>query len=285
MSALRQRMIQDLRIRNYSPKTIKEYVRRVRDFAGYFKKSPALLGPPHVRQYQVHLVDEEHASWAKFNQSVCALRFFYQTTLKKDWPVKHIPFPRGEKKLPVVLSVQEVGILLAAVKNLKHRTVLETMYAAGLRISEAVHLRIPDVDSARMALRIERGKGRKDRYVTLAPALLGKLREYWKVYRPRHYLFPGESPDRPLSLTIIQRAVVQAARAARIQKRVKCHTLRHCFATHLLETGVDLRTIQLLLGHHSLNTTAIYLHVATKTLKEKTESADLLRAIGEHSPH
>jgi len=174
MTILRQRMIEGLRIRNYSPKTIKEYIRRVRDFASYFRKSPAVLGPPHIRQYQLHLVDQK-ASWTKFNQSVCALRFFYRTTLQKGWPVKHIPLPRQPKKLPVVLSVEEVGELLAAVQYLKHRTVLQTMYAAGLRISEAAGLRISDIDSGRMALRIEQGKGKKDRYVMLSPTLLGKL--------------------------------------------------------------------------------------------------------------
>jgi site-specific recombinase XerD len=167
------------------------------------------------------------------------------------------------------------------VENLKHRTALETIYGAGLRISESLGLKIPDVDSHRMALRIVQGKGRRDRYVSFSPTLLGKLRVYWKAYRPSEYLFPGESPDRPLSKTVIQRAVGVAAKTAGIRKHVKTHTLRHCFATHLLEAGVDLRTIQLLLGHRSLNTTAIYLHVASKALQRTAEAMDLLRRLDE----
>jgi site-specific recombinase XerD len=274
-------MIEDLRIRNYSPGTISVYVRCVEKFACYFGKSPAVLGPPHIRQYQVHLVEEKKASWSWFNQSVCALRFLYHTTLGRDWAITHIPFPKRPRKLPVVLSVPEVGRLLRAVGDLKHRTVLETMYAAGPRISEALGLRVSDIDSERMALRIEQGKGRKDRYVTLSPTLLGKLREYWKVYRPPHFLFPGKSPERPLSLGAIQKAVVKARKVAGIKKPASTHTLRHSFATHLLERGVDLRTIQMLLGHTSLSTTAIYLHVATKSLRKTGESNDLLRAIEE----
>jgi site-specific recombinase XerD len=274
-------MIDDLKIRNYAPGTIGEYVRRVRQFACYFGKSPDLLGPPHIRQYQVHLVNEEKASWTKFNQTVCALRFLYRTTLGKDWAITHIPFPKQPKKLPVVLSIKEVGKLLGAVTNLKYRSVLETMYGAGLRISEAVTLRIADIDSSRMVLRIVEGKGRKDRYVTLSPTLLGKLREYWRKYRPREFLFPGSSPDKPLSVSAVQRAVVRARKHAGIRKPVKSHTMRHSYATHLLEGGVDLRTIQILLGHRSLNTTAIYLHVATKRLRDTGRSNDLLRAVEE----
>jgi site-specific recombinase XerD len=276
-------MIEDLRIRNYSPETIDHYVRRVREFACYFRKSPEFLGPEHIRGYQVHLIGPGKASWAKFNQTVCALRFFYKTTLGKDWAITHIPFPKQPKRLPVVLSVQEVGRLLAAVSNLKHRTVLETMYAAGLRVSEALHLMVGDVDSGRMVLRINQGKGRKDRYVSLSPTLLVKLREYWKIYRPRRALFPGRSAEEPLTSESIQRVVASARTAAGIQKPVKTHTLRHSYATHLLEAGVDLRTIQILLGHRSLNTTAIYLHVATKKLRETAVANDLLRAAAEQA--
>lgn len=279
MTSLRQRMIQDLRIRNYSPKTIKEYVRRVADFALYFRRSPDLLGPPHIRQFQVHLIEERHSSWAVFNQSVCALRFFYTATLGKDWAIKHIPFPKQPKKLPVILSVPEVAELLGAVENLKHRTLLETLYGAGFRISEATHLRIPDIDSQRMMLRIEQGKGRKDRYVPISPTLLQKLREYWRVYRPTVWLFPGESLDKPAAISTFQKAFSKARRKVGIKKPVKCHTLRHCFATHLLEAGVDLRTIQIILGHRHLNTTSIYLHVASKSLQMTAESKDLLRTI------
>ena len=282
MTPLRQRMIEDLKIRNYAPRTLGTYVDRVADFARYFGKSPELLGPPHIRQYQVHLLEEVGSSWSVFNQSVCALRFLYQTTLGKDWAIKHIPFPKCPKRLPVVLSVQEVGNLLDAVTDLKHRTELEVMYAAGLRIAEATHLRVPDIDSQRMVLRIEQGKGRKDRYVSLSPTLLGRLRAYWKAYRPdpEGWLFPGKKPQCPVSPGSIRRALSLAKQKAGIKKAVRSHTLRHSFATHLLEAGVDLRTIQILLGHRSLNTTAVYLHVATKSLQKTGESNDLLKAAG-----
>jgi integrase/recombinase XerD len=279
MTPLRQKMIEDLRIRNYSPETIDTYVRRVAAFAQYFGKSPEHLGPPHIRQYQVHLLEEIRASWPVFNQTVCALRFLYKKTLGKHWIIEHIPFPKQPKKLPVVLSPKEVGRLLAAVRALKQRTALETIYATGLRISEATHLRVPDIDSQRMVLRVVAGKGRKDRYVPLSPTLLAKLRQYWKVYRPAHWLFPGSSPKKPLSTSSIQRALSLATKKAKIKKRVRPHTLRHCFATHFLEAGVDLRTIQLLLGHDSLKTTAVYLHIATKSLQDATGSRDLLKAI------
>ena len=285
MTSLRQRMIEDLRIRNYAPGTIRVYVHCVEKFAWYFGRSPEFLGPQHVRQYQVYLIDEVQTSWTVFNQTVCALRFLYRTTLGRDWAVTHIPFPKHPKKLPVVLSVPEVGRLLRAVGNLKHRTVLETMYAAGCRVSEALNLRLADVDNERMALRIVQGKGRKDRYVTLSPTLLANLRAYWKVYRPPEFLFPGRSPERPLTCAVVQGAIVEARKNAGIKKRVTTHTLRHSFATHLLERGVDLKTIQVLLGHASLDTTSVYLHVASETLRKTGESNDLLRAIEESKKH
>ena len=272
-------MIEDLKIRNYAPRTISTYVQRVAAFAKHFGASPERLGPAHVRTYQVHLVEKAKVSWSVFNQSVCALRFLYLMTLEKDWAVTHIPFPKQPKKLPVVLSPGEVGEVLSQVKDLKQRTVLECMYASGLRITEAMHLRIRDVDSRRMVLRIVEAKGKKDRYVPLSPTLLSKLREYWKVYRPVDWLFPGRTAEKPLSLTMVQRAISSAGKKAGLLKRVKSHTLRHSFATHLLEAGVDLRTLQLVLGHQNLNTTAIYLHVATKALQAGGGTNDLLKAL------
>lgn len=280
MSALRDRMIQDLRIRNYSPRTVDIYVRAVSGFARHLHCSPDRLGPEQVRQYQLYLIEEKKASWPTFNQAVCALRFFYEVTLGRKEMVEHIPYPRSERKLPVVLSLGEVGRFLAAVSNLKHRTVLMTMYGAGLRLSEALHLRLPDVDSERMVLRISQGKGRKDRYVSLPPALLESLRSYWKSYRPKEWLFPGKSDDRPIHATGVQRACAGARQKARMAKPVTTHTLRHCFATHHLEAGTDLRTIQHLLGHGHLNTTAIYLHVVTATSRSASGKGltDLLEA-------
>lgn len=276
MSILRQRMIEDLQIRNYSPKTIDTYIDLTARFARYFGKSPDVLGPEHIRRYQVFLVKEKRVSWTKFNQTVCALRFLYRITLRRSWAVEHIPFPKGEKRLPVVLDVGEVGQLLSAVDNLKHRTVLMSQYSAGLRIAETLSLKVPDVDSRRMLLRIEQGKGKKDRYASLSPSLLTALREYWKIYRPTSWLFPGRSPDKPLRPGIIQRVCAQAAKKAGIAKPVHPHTLRHCFATHLLEAGTNLRTIQLLMGHRGLNTTAQYLHIARTALQLTDQGRDLL---------
>ena len=281
MTALRQRMIEDLKIRNYSPRTIENYVRYVKQFASYFGKSPELLGLPHVREYQLFLLEEKRVAWPTYNGSVCALKFLYQKTLQVDWKVTKIPFAKQPKRLPVVMSVEEVRRLLGAVKNLKHRTVAETMYATGVRLAEALNLRVRDIDSSRKLIRIEQGKGRKDRYVTLSPTLLDRLREYWKISRPADVLFPGQWPDKPLSRKVIQHAVVRARKVAQIRKPVTSHTLRHSFATHLLERGVDLRTIQILLGHRSLKTTAVYLHITSERLRKTGESNDLLNAVAE----
>lgn len=264
MTELRQRMIADLRIRNYSPRTIECYTQRVAAFARHFGKSPAELGPEQIRSYQTTLVDSKRASWSLFNQTVCALRFLYGTTLQRPETIDHIPFPRQPKKLPVVLGRRELGRFFAAIGNLKHRTVLMTMYAAGLRVSEALRLRPGDVESERQCLRVAQGKGQKDRYTILAPMLLEQLRAYWRQERPRTWLFPGRRPDQPLTTTSIQRLCPAAARRAGLARRVTTHTMRHCFATHLLEAGTDLRTIQQMLGHRSLETTALYLHVAVK---------------------
>jgi len=263
MTALRERMITDLRIRNYSPRTIECYIGCVAAFARHFSTSPAALGPEQIRTYQAFLLETKHASWAVFNQTVCALRFLYGTTLGQPGLIEQIPFPRQPKQLPVVLSREELARFFAAIPNEKHRTVLMTMYAAGLRLSEALALQVADVDSARQCVRVAQGKGQKDRYTLLPPTLLGQLRTYWRAVRPTAWLFPGQQPGTPLTATVIQRRCAPAAREAKLTKRVTTHTMRHCFATHLLEAGTDLRTIQQLLGHGSLQTTAVYLHVAT----------------------
>jgi integrase/recombinase XerD len=277
MTKLRQRMIEDLRVRNYSPRTIDVYTRCVADFAKYFGKSPEQLGAPHIREYQTFLVETKHASWTAFNQTVCALRFLYKVSLGQAELIEHIPFPRQEKKLPVVLSQDELARFFAAVRNVKHRTALMTMYAAGLRLSEALGLTVRDIDSERMLLRVQQGKGKRDRYAPLSPTLLLRLREYWKIVRPSTWLFPGRRPDQALTPTAIQRICGPAARRAGLRKPVKTHTMRHCFATHLLEAGTDLRTIQLLLGHTSLQATAVYLHVATSALQSTRGAVDLLQ--------
>ena len=277
-SLLRTRMIEDLRIRNYSERTVEIYVRCVAEFAKHFGQSPEALCEGEIREYQRYLVEVKKASWAFFNQTVCALRFLYTKTLHKDWMVVHIPFPRREKRLPEVLSIEEVSKLFANVRALKQRTILQAMYGAGLRLMEALSLQPKDIDSERMVIRVRQGKGRKDRYVTLSPTLLETLREYYKACCPKKatLLFPNRNGDEPTHPTTVQRACTRAARAAGLSKRVTTHTMRHSFATNLLEAGTDLRTIQLLLGHGSLNTTAIYLHIAIGAQQSRREMVDLL---------
>lgn len=277
MTALRQRMIQDLQIRNYSPRTVDTYIRCVSLFAKHFSKSPDQLGPQQIRAYQNFLVQTKKASWSYFNQTVCALRFLYRVSLGRPELIAHIPFPKKEKKLPVILSIEELRTFFCAIRNLKHRTCLKVLYATGLRLSEALNLRLEDIDSQRMTVRVRRGKGRRDRYVDLSPALLKALREYWKVYRPNTWLFAGKYPDHSLHATAIQKAVATARRQSGITKPIHPHTMRHCFATHLLEAGTDLRTIQVLLGHASMSTSAIYLHVAARTAQSGSATVDLLQ--------
>jgi len=277
MSRLRQRMLEDLRIRNLSPRTLKCYVWHVEQFSRHFGKSPAVLGPEEIRQYQVYVVEKTRASWSWFNQAVCALRFLYGVTLRKDWTIDHIPHAKREKTLPAVLSVAEVRCLLKAVPNVKHRALLMTIYAGGLRLSEGIGLKVADIDSARMMLHVRQGKGAKDRLVPLSDVLLRHLREYWRVHRPTGYLFPGALHGRPLHPTAVQKAFQMARLRSGIRKPASVHTLRHSFATHHLEAGTDLRTIQGLLGHSSLETTSVYLHVCNGA---KT-GADPLAALGD----
>ena len=285
MTELRQRMIADLRIRNYSPRTVDCYTRCVAAFARHFGRSPADLGPEHVRAYQTHLVEQRRTSWSAFIQAVSALRFLYGTTLQRPGWIADIPFPRQPKRLPVVLSREELARFFAAIPNLKHRTILMTMYAAGLRVLEALHLHVADVDSARQCLRVEQGKGQKDRYTLLPPSLLQQLRAYWHAtHSTSTWLFPGRHGDAPLTASAIQRGCGPAARRAGLTKRVTTHTMRHCFATHLLEAGTDLRTIQQLLGHHSLTTTAVYLHVTAGQRPGPQPATDLLAGTGATPP-
>jgi site-specific recombinase XerD len=277
MTELRQQMIREMRVRNYSPKTIKLYVAQVAGFAKYFGRSPDQLGPEHIRGYQVYLVEEKQASWSHFNVAVCALRFFYKITLGKDWVIQHLPYAKRPKKLPVVLSREEMERFLECLPHATHRLILMTAYSAGLRVSEVVTLKIDDIDSARMLIRVEAGKGGKDRYVPLSGVLLEILRAYWKVARPATWLFPGRQPDHYISPRTVQRACHRAARKAGIRKRVTTHTLRHSFATHLLELGTDVCTIQKLLGHRNLKTTAIYTHVSAAQIQATPSPLDLLK--------
>lgn len=275
MTLLRERMAEDLRIRNYSPRTVECYVSMMARFTREFEKPPGQLGPAEIRTFQLRLI-ESKVSWSLFNQAVCALRFFYRVTLPRDFAVEHIPFAKAKRPLPVVLSADEVRRLLGAATNFKHRAVLSLIYATGARLCEATHLRIADIDGERMTVHIRNGKGGRPRMVPMSAALRELLRAYWLAERPRDYLFPGAHPDRPLHETSVQHAVARARLVARIEKRAGVHTLRHSYATHLLELGVDLRTIQKLLGHTSLSTTAIYVHVTGRLLDAANKAIDLL---------
>jgi len=276
MTPLRRRMIDDMTLRNLAPKTIESYVQRVSGFARYFKTPPEQLGPDHVRAYLLHLVHERRLSWSHYNQVRSALRFLYCVTLKQDWVMQDIVCAKKPHTLPVVLSLDELTRFFRAITNLKHRAILRTAYAAGLRLSEVTQLRVADIDSQRMVLRVCQGKGRKDRYVMLSQKLLAVLREYWKIAKPRDYLFPGAQPDRPISRRTVMKACRDARDIAGLGKNVTVHTLRHSFATHLLEAGTDLRTIQILLGHRSLSTTARYTHVATAASQSTQSPFDRL---------
>jgi site-specific recombinase XerD len=269
-------MIDDLKVRNRSARTIQCYIAHVANFARHFGKSPELLGPEEIRQYQVYLVEQRHVSWSYFNQAVCALRFFYRHTLGHDWAVAHIPFPRQPRKLPVVLSQAEVIRLFDAIRSLKLRAMLMTAYAAGLRLAEVTHLQVSDIDSERMVIRVRQGKGQKDRYVMLSPTLLELLRLYWRAERPTSWLFPSKSKEQPINHSVVQRACHQAGLDAGLTKDVTVRSLRHSFATHLLEAGTNIRIIQTLLGHSSVSTTQRYTYVSNKTVRATESPLELL---------
>lgn len=276
MTPLRQRMLEDMSIRNFAQNTQESYLQQVSSFARHFSRSPEELGPEEIRAYQSHLVTDRHLSASSVGTASAALRFLYRVTLKRDWKPDDIPMPKKPFKLPVVLSPDEVLRFLACIENLKHRTILTTAYAAGLRVSEAAHLKVTDVDSQRMVIRVDQGKGNKDRYVMLSPRLLDDLRSYWKVARPKEWLFPGNIPGRPITRDAVGQACEKAHRASGITKPITPHSLRHAFATHLLESGTDVRRIQLLLGHRSLATTSRYLKIATSTVCATISPLDLL---------
>jgi integrase/recombinase XerD len=284
MTPLRQRMIEDMTLRNYADKTIEIYVERVATFAKHFGKSPERLDADDVRTYLLFLIQEKHASWSYYGQAICALRLLYRITLGKDWVVEGVASPRKGQKLPIVLSLDEVTQFFEGIAGLKHRAILMTAYAAGLRISEVVGLRVADIDSRRMTIRVCQGKGRKDRNVMLSPRLLAVLRAYWKATRPTDWLFPGNVPGRPITDGSVSRICVRAAQKSGLGKHITIHTLRHSFATHLLEAGTDLRTIQVLLGHRSLRTTAVYTHVSAATLQATQSPLDRLGPSAEGRP-
>jgi len=270
MSPLRRRMIEDMTVRNLAPTTQRSYLYAVAKFSRHFSRSPDRLGVEEVRAFQMHLVSTG-ISWPALNQTVCALRFFYGVTLGQAEIPERIPYAREPRKLPVVLSADEVVRFLEAVASLKTRTALTTAYAAGLRVSETVGLKVCDIDSGRMVIRVEHGKGGKDRYVMLSAQLLRILRTYWRLARPKHWLFPGRDESKPINVQVLHSSCRSACAAAGLAKRVTVHTLRHSFATHLLENGADIRIIQVLLGHSNLSTTARYTQVSNVLIR-RTES-------------
>jgi integrase/recombinase XerD len=275
ISPLRRRMIEDMAIRKFAAKTQHDYVQRVKDFAIFLGRSPDTAKAEDVRRFRLHLASSG-AGTPKINATVAALRFFFKVTLDRSDLVKHLSFIHEPRKVPVVLSPEEVARFLEAAPGIKYKAALSVAYGAGLRVSEVVSLKVSDIDSQRMMLRVEQGKGRKDRHAMLSPVLLELLRDWYRIARPRGWLFPGQNPVNPMTTRQLTRACQAAAHMAELTKRVTPHTLRHSFATHLLEQNIDVRVIQVLLGHAKLETTALYTRVATNTIREVMSPLDRL---------
>lgn len=274
MTPLRQSFIEDLQLRNRSARTIETYVYHVRELARYFNQSPDQLSSDQIHRYILHLLHQKRVSWSSYNQAMAAFRFFYRVTYPSDTVVTRLPYGKRPKCLPAVRSPQQVALFLDSVSNRTIRLVLRTIYATGLRISEALHLTAAQIDSSRMVVRVL-GKGQKERLVPLSPQLLSELRAYWRETRPTPWMFPGKDRLQPLNAATVQKACKRACRAADLP-RITPHTLRHCHATHLLEAGVDTRTIQALLGHHRIGTTALYTHVTLAGVRQVISPLDRL---------
>jgi len=267
ISPLRQRMIDDMTARRFTEDTQKDYVRNVRIFAAFLGRSPDTATREDLRRFQLHMAQQQ-ISPGSINAAIAALRFFFTVTLERPDLVRPLTIVNKPRKAPVVLSQEEVARLLEAAPGLKYKAALSVAYGAGLRVSEVANLTVRDIDSERMTLRVEQGKGQRDRYVMLSPQLLGLLRDWWRAARPQVWLFPGQNPINPITPRQLNRAVAAAKDLAGIAKRVSPHTLRHSFATHLLEQNVDIRVIQVLLGHAKLETTALYTRVAVNTIRD-----------------
>jgi integrase/recombinase XerD len=276
MSSLRQRMQDDLRLRNYSAATERIYLYHVDKFVHHFHSSPAVLGPEDIREYLLYLINERECSWSWSRQAVAALRFLYGVTLRRPHVVPTIPYPRREVHLPVVLTPLEVERLLSAVRCLKHKVILMTIYSAGLRLSEALNLTVADIDSGRMLIHVRQGKGKRDRILPLSPVLLHTIRQYQRVSDIGPWLFPGKSRLRPIRIGTVQGMIQRARTRAHLNKPATARTLRHSFATHLLESGTDIRVIQRLLGHATLASTEIYTHVSNLHLAAVRSPLDRL---------
>jgi site-specific recombinase XerD len=276
MTPLRERFIEDMRLRGLAPTTQRSYIHHVADFARFYDTSPEHLDLEAIRQYELHLLNEKKLSPESINAFVSAVQFLYLTTLEMPWGKEYFPRVRRPHKLPVVLSPEEVARFFEAVPALKYRAALMTCYGAGLRIGEAVALKVSDIDSERMLLRVEQGKGAKDRYVMLSPRLLAVLRTYWRALRPRLWLFPSWRTDRHLTSGALSQACRDAARTLGLPKAITAHTLRHSFATHLLENGTDIRVIQAMLGHSQIATTARYTQVSPQVVSHTLSPLDRL---------
>jgi integrase/recombinase XerD len=281
MTSLRQRMLEDLQIRNYSPATVACYVRSVAEFAQHFNRPPDQLGPEEIRAWQLFLLREKRVKASSYIQAVCGLRFFYRNTLNRKVAIEHIPLPRYEKKLPVILSKEEVKAMLEAPRNLRHRAILATLYGGGLRAAEVANLKVGDIDGSRKIISIRGGKGKKDRQVMLSATLREVLAAYYRWRHPTDWLFPGGNGKSacPITTDAVFKICTKAARLAGISKPVHPHSLRHAFATHLLEDGVNLLVIRDLLGHKSLKTTVRYLHVADSTVRSTRSPLELLDSL------
>jgi len=275
ISPLRQRMIDDMTARHFGEKAQKDYIRCVKNLAAFLGRSPETADLEDLRRFRLHLI-ESSLSVSSVNTAMQALRFFFSITLDKPGLLKALFRVQGPQKLPMVLTQEEVARLLESASCAKHKAALSVAYGAGLRASEVVSLKISDIDSARMVLRVEQGKGRKDRHAMLSPMLLDILREWWRIGKPKAWLFPGQNPVNPMTTRQLNRICHAAAHVAEIGKRVSLHTLRHSFATHLLEQDIDIRVIQVLLGHAKLNTTALYTRVATSTIRKVMSPLDRL---------
>jgi site-specific recombinase XerD len=282
MGKLRDQMEMDMRLRRFSPKTIACYLACMKGVAKHFRKSPAELGDEEIRAYLHYLMEERKASQSVLVQTYSAMKFFFENTLQKQWNAIRIPRCKQRRKLPGVLTREEVESILSATKNLKHRAILMTIYSAGLRIGEVTRLKVSDIESGRMMIRVNEGKGLKDRYTLLGERNLEMLRRYWKAYRPLEWLFPGRNASDPVSISAIQRVFKTSLEKAGIKKKASVHTLRHCFATHLLESGTDLYYIQRLLGHKSASTTSVYLHITGKDIGKIKSPID--SSVGNQEP-
>jgi integrase/recombinase XerD len=280
MTRLRKMMLEELQRRNYSDNTAEAYIRALRDFAAFYHQPPDKLGPDQIRHYQLHLMKEKQLATKSVVQKMAAMKFFYVRVLKRTFRWEELPYPKIAKRLPIILSKEEVSKIIDTAIDLYQRSILMTLYSTGMRCAELANLKVSDIDSNRMMIRIHCGKGGKDRDIPLSLKLLETLREYWRWMKPQTYLFPSRFKDAaPITTKGVFNICQTTARKAGIQKAVGCHTLRHCFATHLLEAGVDLRTIQLLLGHASINSTIIYLHLSRRHLHACPNPLDALTVL------